>query len=433
MEASAFQRPLPVARARLSRPQRSDTGLAARVRGGDERAFEQLYDRHAASLLAFCRHLLGSLEEGEDALQHTFMAAHAALLRGDQPAHVKAWLFAIARNRCLSMLRARREQVALDDDVAPAVSTRGLSAEVEQRGELRELVGDLGRLPDDQRAALVLFELGDHGQDEIAEILGVRREKVKALVFQAREALIGWRTARETPCADVREQLSTLRGSALRRAPLRRHVELCAGCREFEDQVRRQRACLAVVLPVAPAAGLKSMVLASAAGGGSAAAASLGGASVAPGAMGAAAAAAKGVAAKALVALAVAGGAGGAGYVAVHEVEAGPPARPPSALPTPRGTAPASSAAPARTRPASAGAHPSSPPSAARRRPDRSAHPGARPSRGRSTTAPGRARTARRGKPARTPGGRRRPAAAPAKARPTSRPARRAPARGRPR
>src|SRR6059058_5902586 len=119
MEASAFQRPLPVARARMPRIQRSDAGLAARVCAGDERAFEQLYDRHAASLLAFCRHLLGSPEEGEDALQHTFMAAHGALLRGDEPAHVKAWLFTIARNRCLSVLRARREQLDLDGDAAP--------------------------------------------------------------------------------------------------------------------------------------------------------------------------------------------------------------------------------------------------------------------------------------------------------------------------
>ncbi|MDP9344227.1 MAG: sigma-70 family RNA polymerase sigma factor, partial [Actinomycetota bacterium] len=273
MEASAFQRPVAARRPRPPGLQRSDATLAGRVRAGDVRAFEELYDRHAAPLLAFCRHLLGSREGAEDALQHTFLSAHRALERDGAPEHVRAWLYTIARNRCLSVLRARRDDVALDEDGAPVVSTRGLASEVEERAELRALVGDLGRLPAEQRAALVLFEFGDHSHDEIAEIIGVRREKVKALVFQAREALIGWRAARETPCADVREQLSTLRGSALRRAPLRRHVELCSGCREFDEQVRRQRACLAVVLPVVPAAGLKSAVMSSVLGGGTAAAA----------------------------------------------------------------------------------------------------------------------------------------------------------------
>src|SRR6188472_2418498 len=236
MEASAFQRPVAAPRRRLPRLQRSDAALAARVRGGDERAFEELYDRHAAPLLAFCRHLLGSREESEDALQQTFLSAHRSLERDGAPEHVKAWLYTIARNRCLSVLRARRDEVALDDDGGPVISTRGLAAEVEERADLRALVGDLGRLPDDQRAALVLFELGDHSQDDIAEILGVRREKVKALVFQAREALASWRRARETPCTEIREQLATLRGAALKRATLRRHVARCESCRDFETE-----------------------------------------------------------------------------------------------------------------------------------------------------------------------------------------------------
>ena len=109
------------------------------------------------------------------------------------------------------------------------------------------LVRDVQRLPPDQRAALVLFEVGDHSHQDIAAVLGVRREKVKALVFQAREALMGWRTARETPCGHVREQIATLSGGALGRGTLRRHVEQCAGCADYEVAVRRQRAALAFV------------------------------------------------------------------------------------------------------------------------------------------------------------------------------------------
>ena len=117
-------------------------------------------------------------------------------------------------------------------------STEHLAAEVDRRNDLRDLLRDVAGLPEEQRAALVLSELGDMGHDEIAAVLGCRREKVKALVFQARSSLIASRTARETPCAEIREQIATLRGGSLRRTELRRHLRECPGCREFRDQVR---------------------------------------------------------------------------------------------------------------------------------------------------------------------------------------------------
>jgi hypothetical protein len=168
--------------------------------------------------------------------------------RRDGPIRLKAWLYTIARNRCLSVLRAQREQVALDDGHA---ASDGLAADVDRRAELRGLVADLERLPDEQRAALVLFELGDHSHDEIAEVLGVRRDKVKALVFQARESLAGWRRARETPCGAKAAAARAARPPA---ATLRRHVARCEDSLEFEAEVRRQRAD-AGALPVVPAAG----------------------------------------------------------------------------------------------------------------------------------------------------------------------------------
>jgi RNA polymerase sigma factor (sigma-70 family) len=299
----ALGRPRP--RRRFSRG-RSDDALVDRVRAGDERAFELVFDRYHRSLLAFCRHMLASTEEAEDALQHTFMAAYRSLRSSDRPIRLKPWLYTIARNRCLSVLRARREQVALDDGHA---ASDGLAADIDRRAELRGLLADLEQLPEEQRAALVLFELGDQSHDDIAEVLGVRREKVKSLVFQARESLAGWRRARETPCVEIREQLATARGAALKRATLRRHLARCEGCAEFAADVRHQRAAMALLLPVMPAAGLKAAVLAAAGvGAGGSSLAGLGGA-------------AKGVAAKTLMCAAVAGSAGSAGYVAVHEVQ----------------------------------------------------------------------------------------------------------------
>ncbi len=259
---------------RLRRPARllrltSDERLVALVRAGDEAAFEALYDRHHPAILGFCRHMLGTREEAEDAVQHTFLAAFRDLARHDQPIDLRPWLFAIARNRCLSLLRARRAHVSIE---LAEPATDGLAATVERREDLRELLADLAGLPDDQRAALLLSELGALDHSGIATVLGCPREKVKALVFQARTSLAASREARATPCVQIRVELATASGAALRRGPLRRHLRTCDGCRAFKAEVATQRKLLGLALPVVPTVALKASVLgggASASGGGS--------------------------------------------------------------------------------------------------------------------------------------------------------------------
>ena len=255
-----------------------DERLVAALRRGDETAFEAIYDRHHRPLLGFCRHMLGSHEEAEDALQRVFVSAHRHLCEGTAHVNLKPWLYTIARNRCLSMLRARRETLALDDVHEPSRAGLALADEVELGEDLKHMLGDMARLPDDQRAALVLAELGDLSQQEIAATLDVRSDKVKALIFQAREALAGWRQAREASCREICEQLSTLKGSALRRAPIRRHLALCPSCTAFEAEVKRQRAALSLLLPVVPSVALKHSVLAAALSAGGPGAAAAGGA-----------------------------------------------------------------------------------------------------------------------------------------------------------
>jgi RNA polymerase sigma factor (sigma-70 family) len=263
MEASAVPRSAPTGVTGVSSPQllrlASDARLVTLVRQGWPAAFEAVYNRHHRGILSFCRHVLSDADEAEDAVQHTFLAAYNDLIASDKPIHLRAWLFTIARNRCYSILRARREQPAADLD-EPV--TEGLATQVQRRQDLRDLVIDLRSLPDEQRAALVLAELDALSHEEIGEALGVPREKVKALVFQARESLVASRTARETACADIREQLSNGRGGALRRANLRRHLRDCSGCRDYRRQVERQRRQIAALLPVAPTLALKETVLA---------------------------------------------------------------------------------------------------------------------------------------------------------------------------
>jgi RNA polymerase sigma factor (sigma-70 family) len=318
----------------------SDDRLVQQIQRGSEAAFEVAFERHSGPILGFCRHMLGSREEAEDVVQHTFAAAYGDLQRvGEREIALKPWLFTIARNRCLSVLRARREVASEETDVV----TAGLAEQVEQRAELRQLLADLRELPEQQREALLLAEAGGLPQADIAAILGCEVARVKGLVYRARSALVSRREAREMACEDVRRQLANLRGGSLRRNELRLHVRDCPGCRDFREQVRHQRKLRAVALPVVPSLGLKGNVLAAVGIGGAGGAA--GGAAVAGGAAGGAAGAgALGGAAKiAAVAAIAVGGVGGGTAVVLTQHDPPPPS-----------SSGAVESAPARSDPASA-------------------------------------------------------------------------------
>src|SRR5919206_1542618 len=81
-----------------------DDRLVEQVRRGNDAAFEAIFDRYHRGILAFCRHMLASVEEAEDAVQHTFIQAYDSIRRSNREIKLKAWLYAIARNRCLSVL-----------------------------------------------------------------------------------------------------------------------------------------------------------------------------------------------------------------------------------------------------------------------------------------------------------------------------------------
>ncbi|HEX2071271.1 MAG TPA: sigma factor [Thermoleophilaceae bacterium] len=85
----------------------SDDRLVERVIDGDDTAFELLYARHVADALAFAAGVLGSQEEAEEAVRHSFAAAHAYLAGGGRRTAFEPWLYAILENHCLSELKRR--------------------------------------------------------------------------------------------------------------------------------------------------------------------------------------------------------------------------------------------------------------------------------------------------------------------------------------
>jgi RNA polymerase sigma factor (sigma-70 family) len=215
----------------------SDERLVGAAKRGHERAFEAIFDRYHGSLLAFCRHILGSREDAEDVLQHTFAAAFQALPHNDQPSHLKPWLYTIARNRAFTILRDRREEPV--EEMEPGV-TAGVAAEVEDRAEMRHVLRDIRELPEKQRTALLLFEASGLGHREIAEVLGCAPQQVRGYIFRARASLLASREARETPCPAIREQIE--RGAtATCRSAVKHHIRHCTGCAQFLEETYEKR------------------------------------------------------------------------------------------------------------------------------------------------------------------------------------------------
>ena len=226
-------------------PPATDEQLARAAGPGDVAAFEALYERHhRRAAPPSARHMLGRPHDAEDVVQHTFVAADRAFRGGRVPNAVRAWLYTVARNRCVSPLRARREDAVPSDAAVP--STDDLAADVEHREDLRRLLADLRRLPDDQRAALLLAELGDLSHGEVAAVIGVRAGKVKALVFQARETLLARAHARAIPCQSIREELAVATGPGCAAATSATTSRSCPACSAVSgERVRAQRAALA--------------------------------------------------------------------------------------------------------------------------------------------------------------------------------------------
>jgi RNA polymerase sigma factor (sigma-70 family) len=288
MEASALRQsaalPALAGRSPLLRLQ-SDERLIALTRRGHHGAFEALVQRYQPRLLAFCRHMLGSQEDAEDVLQEVFTAAFNAMRADDRPINARPWLYRIARNRSLNHLR--RPQPAGQDSMDVFERDGGISTAdtVHKREEFRQIVSDVGELPETQRTALLLREIDALSYDQIAEAMDTTVPSVKSLLVRARVSLAEAAEARLLTCEEVRLELGQVaEGLARTTAPVRRHLRTCDRCRTFRAELRKTTRALAAVYPLGPLVFFKKLWLAKAGlGGAGAAGAAAGGGGAAAG------------------------------------------------------------------------------------------------------------------------------------------------------
>jgi RNA polymerase sigma-70 factor (TIGR02960 family) len=192
----------------------------ARARAGDEEAFRDLTEPHRRELQLHCYRIVGSVQDAEDMVQETLLAAWRSLAAFEGRASVRAWLYRIATNRSLNALRARsrrpREVEAMGDSPEPTRRTEPVwlepypdvlleaipdrSAGPAARYEAREsielaFIVALQHLPPRQRAALVLGDVLGFRTAEVAEMLDTGEASVKGALQRARATLRARRPA----------------------------------------------------------------------------------------------------------------------------------------------------------------------------------------------------------------------------------------------
>ena len=149
----------------------------------DEDAFERLLDRYQEKVFRLAVSMLKDAARAEEVTQDIFLKLWQALPAYDGRAALSTWLYAIARNTCLSALRSEsyRRTLPLDQSAEPCTpETASKTLEIEQL---------LARLPEIQRQAITLFYLQERSVEEVARMLDLPEGTVKSHLHRARRTL----------------------------------------------------------------------------------------------------------------------------------------------------------------------------------------------------------------------------------------------------
>lgn len=166
----------------------SDEALVTALRGGDLVAFDRLYERHARRLHGYIRRMLGEPTAADDLFQDVFLTVLKD--RSFDPARGRfvAWLFAVARNRCLADQRQHRTRDALREQAGAHLQPAACGPAIDLDGESSRVHAAMAALPEAQRQLILLKQLGELSYREIAHMLGVAEGTVKSRLHAATAA-----------------------------------------------------------------------------------------------------------------------------------------------------------------------------------------------------------------------------------------------------
>ena len=172
----------------------------ARAARGEANAFAELVERHQERLLRLCERLLGDLEEARDAAQDVFLKAYRKAADVEPRGQVYTWLYRIAVNHCLNKLRRRKlvrflRWESADEDEGPAFDPPDEGATPEESLASRRrwwaTRRAISKLPENQKAVLILVRFEGLAYRQVAEVLGITEGAVESRLFRAMRRLEG--------------------------------------------------------------------------------------------------------------------------------------------------------------------------------------------------------------------------------------------------
>ncbi|HEY2181619.1 MAG TPA: sigma-70 family RNA polymerase sigma factor [Solirubrobacteraceae bacterium] len=239
----------------------ADERLARAVANGDERAFATIYERYHQELYRYCYWIVRNCDDAYDALQSTLLRSLSALQRRQRDAPLRPWLFRIAHNESISVIRRRdtaNAPLPVSDRSAPSAEESA-----SDRAHLALLVSDLHELPERQRSALLLRELSGLSHREIAVALKISMHTVKHAIADGRRSLAEQQAGRTMRCQSVRQSIAYHDKRVLKSLRVRAHLRDCPSCAELAATNGAREADLRLLVPpLAPlvAAGLFAQV-----------------------------------------------------------------------------------------------------------------------------------------------------------------------------
>jgi RNA polymerase sigma-70 factor, ECF subfamily len=165
----------------------SDAAAVALVRAGDSDAFRLLVERHSRKLFLLAIRLTGNRDDAEDIVQETFLRAYRNLNQFDERAVFTSWLYRIATNYALDLLRARKAKGADEPEAAGWLPSGDPGPDrVAFSGQLQErIAAALDQLTPNERAAFTLRHFEGHTTEEIGDALKIGANAAKQVVFRA--------------------------------------------------------------------------------------------------------------------------------------------------------------------------------------------------------------------------------------------------------
>lgn len=176
----------------------TDLAFVARARGGDADAFRVLVDRHSRSLFRLAFRMTGNEQDAEDVVQESFLRAYRQLAKFDERASFGTWLYRIAMNCSLDLVRSRKrrsEQLApagseVEDPVLTLPALDPTPDRLAMSGQVRDRVTEaMNELSASERTAFVLRHFEGMCIEDVSRVLGCQPGAAKHSVFRAVQKL----------------------------------------------------------------------------------------------------------------------------------------------------------------------------------------------------------------------------------------------------